>query len=389
MRRLCRVALALWIVVPALLAASPAAAKTLVVKPGQSIRAALDQAQPGDKVLVLPGVYHEGSAGDLNALTLGKDGIELVGLSTPQHPVVLENAGGQSYGLWVSPPDSSGLPAQEDPEHPPCGLLGTRIRGFSLMGFTVRGFADHGVHLACVDGFTLTKNVADGNGEYGLFPIVSNHGSITHNEVINTQTDAGIYVGQSENVEVRNNHVHDNLLGIEIENSLHCSVMDNLVHDNSFGIFVDLLPFLETHLQGDTVISGNQVYNNNRPNTADPDDLLGLLPSGIGVLLTGADQTNVSGNAITGNQYVGLGMTSVCLAYVLQGQPCDGLDIEPNSDGNRITGNLILGNGTVPVPGPLDRLRADIAWDRTGSGNCWQGNVHATSVPRLLPKCEP
>ena len=82
-------------------------------------------------------------------------------------------------------------------------------------------------------------------------------------------------------------------------------------------------------------------------------------------------------------------MTSVCLAYVLQGQPCDGLDIEPNSDGNRITGNLILGNGTVPVPGPLDRLRADIAWDRTGSGNCWQGNVHATSVPRLLPKCEP
>jgi parallel beta-helix repeat protein len=321
-------------------------------------------------------------------LTINKSGLVLVGMSLPNRPVVLESAGAQSFGIWVSPPDSSGSGPQSDAEHPPCGLVGTTVRGFSLSGFTVRGFVLHGVHLACVDGFSLSGNVADGNGEYGLFPVVSSNGSIFGNEVLNTQTDAGIYVGQSDNVDIFDNHVHDNLLGIEVENSVSCSVTANRVHGNSFGIFVDLLPFLERNRQEGTRIVGNQVYDNNRRNTAEPDDLLGALPPGIGVLLTGADRTSVSGNAVTGNQFAGIGVTSVCLAFALLGQGCDGLDIEPNPDGNRIIGNLVLGNGGIPVGIPaLDALRADLVWDGTGAGNCWQGNTYATSVPAPLPRC--
>lgn len=377
-----------FVVLPCLVLATPAAAKTVTVQPGESIGAAIEQASPGDRIQVLPGTYREGSPGDLNALTINKAGLELVGLSLPNRAVVLENAGGQSFGVWVSPPDSSGPEAESDTEHPPCGLVGTTVRGFLLSGFTVRGFALHGVHLACVDGFALSNNVADGNGEYGLFPIVSSNGSISGNEVMNTQTDAGIYVGQSERVHIRDNHVHDNLLGIEVENSVSCTVTANRVHGNSFGIFVDLLPFLERNRQEGTRIVGNQVYDNNRPNTADPEDLLGALPPGIGVLLTAADRTSVSGNAVTGNQFAGIGVTSVCLAFALQGQPCDGLDIEPNPDGNRIVGNLVLGNGAVPVGIPaLDALRADLVWDGTGTANCWQGDTFATSVPAALPGC--
>ena len=384
-RSLCRM---LSIVVSCLAAALPVAARTIIVEPGGSIRAALAQAQPGDRVEVLPGTYREGSSGDLNALTIGTGGIALVGRSTPQQPVVLENAGGQSFGIWVSPPDSSGADAQSDREHPPCGVLGTTLRGFSLSGFTVRGFGLDGVHLACVEDFSLSRNVADGNGEYGLFPIVSRHGLVSHNEVMNTQTDAGIYVGQSERVDVTNNHVHDNLLGIEVENSVSCDVTGNVVHANTFGIFVDILPFLLRQRQEGTSVSGNQVYDNNRPNTAEPDELLGLLPPGIGILLTGADRTRVSGNAVTGHHFAGIGVTSLCLAFALQGLPCEGLDVDPNPDGNRIVGNLVLGNGTVPlgVP-PLDALRADLVWDGSGSDNCWRGNTYATSMPAALPAC--
>ncbi len=64
------------------------------------------------------------------------------------------------------------------------------------------------------------------------------------------------------------------------------------------------------------------------------------------------------------------------------------LDIEPNPDGNRIVGNLVLGNGGTPAGIPaLDALRADLGWDGTGTGNCWLRNTFATSAPVELPGC--
>ena len=366
----------------------PAVARTIVVHPGGSIRAALSEARPGDRVQVLPGIYHEGSRGDLNALTINASGIQLIGVPSPARPVVLENAGGQSYGIWVSPADSTGPGPQSDPEHPPCGFSRAKIDDFSLSGFTVRGFAVDGVHLACVDGFSITNNVADHNGVYGFFPVVSRNGVVLNNEVMNTAKDAGIYVGQSDYVLITGNHVHDNLLGIEVENSRNCAVIANEIYGNTFGLFVDIQPFLERNTQETTLVAFNHIRDNNRPNTAGADNPLAALPSGIGILLAGADTTTVTENAVTGNQYVGVGVTSLCLLLALQGQPCGGLDIEPLSDGNRIVGNVVRGNGTVPIPDPLlDSFRADLAWDGTGNGNCWKANTFGTSVPPGLPTC--
>jgi hypothetical protein len=42
------------------------------------------------------------------------------------------------------------------------------------------------VHLACVKGFNLSNNIADGNQLYGLFPIVSQQGIVANNESKNT-----------------------------------------------------------------------------------------------------------------------------------------------------------------------------------------------------------
>jgi parallel beta-helix repeat protein len=207
---------------------------------------------------------------------------------------------------------------------------------------------------------------------------------VTHNEVMNTQTDAGIYVGQSERVAVTNNHVHDNLLGIEVENSVSCDVTGNVVHGNTFGIFIDILPFLERQRQEDTSITGNQVYDNNRPNTAEPDELLGLLPPGIGILITGADRTLVSGNAVTGNHFAGIGVNSLCLAFALQGIPCAALTstrIRRQPHRRQPRARQRHHSGRRPA---ADALRADIVWDGTGAGNCWQGNTYATSVPAAL-----
>jgi hypothetical protein len=63
---------------------------------------------------------------------------------------------------------------------------------------------------------------------------------------------------------------------------------------------------------------------------------------------------------VTGNQFAGV-VVSDYVAFSLLGQPCAGLDIDPQPDGSRITGNVIRGNGTQPVPNPLlDAFRADL-----------------------------
>ena len=366
---------------------SLAVARTIVVHPGDSIRVALASAKAGDRVQVLPGIYHEGSPGDLNALSITASGIELVGVSTPTRPVVLENAGGQSFGIWISPSDSIGVDAEADPEHPPCAVSGAKINGFSLSGFTIKGFGKDGVHLTCVHGFWLTGNVADGNGLYGYFPVASRNGVISNNEATNTSNDAAIYVGQSENVLIAGNRVHDNLLGIEVENSRNCSVTGNEVYGNTLGILIDLLPFLGTNTQQNALVSFNEVHDNNRPNTAEPDDILGVFPSGIGILLAAADTTIVRKNIVTANQFSGVGIVGLCLPLALLGQSCAVVDVDPMPDNNRIIGNVVKGNGTQPVDSPLDVFRADLSWDGTGTGNCWKGNAFGSSVPPELPAC--
>jgi parallel beta-helix repeat protein len=212
---------------------------------------------------------------------------------------------------------------------------------------------------------------------------------MTDNEAMNTARDAAIYVGQSDDVLIKGNRVHDNLLGIEVENSRHCAVIENEVFGNTVGVLVDILPFLGRKTQETTLVAFNRIHDNNRTNTAEPSDLVAVFPPGIGILLAGADTTTISANTVSGNQLVGLGVISLCLGFALQGLGCDGLDIDPNSDHNRIARNIVEGNGTVSVPGPFEAFRGDLAWDGSGQGNCWKSNSFGTSVPPAsqLPAC--
>jgi hypothetical protein len=105
------------------------------------------------------------------------------------------------------------------------------------------------------------------------------------------------------------------------------------------------------------------------------------------ILMVAADTTTVTGNRVTGNPYAGVSVTSLCLGLALQGLPCQ-VDIDPLSDGTRVVGNAVRGNGTVPLGDPLlDALRADLSWDGTGTENCWSENAFGTSAPSPLPAC--
>ena len=81
------------------------------------------------------------------------------------------------------------------------------------------------------------------NGAYGLYP-VNCEKILIDNCIAIGASDAGIYVGQSKYITVRNSEAYNNVAGIEIENSYYADVYDNYVHDNAGGILVFDLPDL-------------------------------------------------------------------------------------------------------------------------------------------------
>jgi len=355
---------------------------TVTVRPGESIQAAIDAAGANATIDVEPGVYHE-SAGQLNALVITRDSLRLVGLSTPSNPVVLENAGGQKNGIWVSPVDSVN---PDDAEAPPCGANGGLLHGFLLRGFTVRGFDQYGVYLACVDGFTLTDNLGDGNQVYSLFPVRSHHGTMSFNEAQGTAMDAALYVGQSDNVTITNNRSHDNLLGLEIENSSDITAMYNELFDNTAGLIADVMPNLQKTDQTNVLIANNDVHDNNLPNTST--GTASGTPPGTGVVILGGSMVTVRNNTIANNGFQGIIVSSYCTGVPVS---CTGLDIDPNPENNHVINNTLMNNGTGEVDPAYAHFAADLFWDRTGTGNCWSGNTPTATVYVLggttLPAC--
>ena len=79
------------------------------------------------------------------------------------------------------------------------------------------------------------------NGAYGIYPVQSRNILIEEAVAIGA-ADAGIYVGQSSNIIVRNSRAEFNVAGIEIENSTYADVYDNVATNNTGGILgFDLL----------------------------------------------------------------------------------------------------------------------------------------------------
>jgi len=178
---------------------APATAKVIQVGPGDSIQAAVDLAGSGDTVMVRPGTYHEtgkpcpSDASAVCAVVIDKDGISLVGQSSPHNAVIIENPGGQDRGIEVARAGASGATC--------IGDASERITGSLIEGVTVNGFADDGIFLLCVDDWSIERSSTNDNAEYGIFPSHCGAGRVTMN-VATGANDTGIYIGQSHDVRI-------------------------------------------------------------------------------------------------------------------------------------------------------------------------------------------
>lgn len=157
---------------------------------------------------------------------------------------------------------------------------------------------------------TWTNGDKSENGTYALYPVQCKNVMID-GCVASHSRDAGIYVGQSENIIVKNCHAFGNVAGIEIENSDNAEVYDNLAEDNTGGILVFNLPGLPKAYGTRTKIYNNTVINNNHKNFADEGGIengnaVSQIPPGTGMLVLAGKDIEIYGNEIKGNKTVGI-----------------------------------------------------------------------------------
>jgi parallel beta-helix repeat protein len=326
------------------LATSPAFAADLAVPPGpdagERLAEALISAKEGDTVWLGFGRYEI-----IDGLSLDVDGVSVRGMGADQSILSFEKQQGSGEGLLVT---------------------SDRV---TLADFAIENAKGDGVKSKGSDTITFrnlrvewTNGPAEKNGAYGIYP-VSSKNVLIEGCLAKGASDAGIYVGQSQDIIVRNSVAEYNVAGIEIENSFRADVYKNTARHNTGGILIFDLPNLPQQGGHDIRVFDNDVADNDTENFAPKGNTVAMVPKGMGIMVMANRNVHVFGNRLSGN-----GTTHMLIAAYPEDYEDDkymfvprGVYIHGNTygDGGNApsgeVGAIITKHSGTPVP--------DIVWD--------------------------
>lgn len=303
--------------------APPAIAKTIHVGPGgnaqEKLQTAFIEAQPGDVIHIAAGRYAlaDGLSLDVDNVTVKGDGpgatiLDFTAQKGSGEGVLVTSDAVVIRDLGVENPAGNGIKSKGSD-------------GIALVNLRVE----------------WTGGPKSTNGAYGLYPVSSKNVLIDRSQVKGA-SDAGIYVGQSQNIIVRNSRAEMNVAGIEIENSYDADVVGNTATNNAGGILVFDLPDLPQQGGRNVRLRGNQVIANNHPNFAAPGNIVAGVPSGTGVMVMANSNVEVNDNDISGNAGNGV----MIVAYT---QKFTDAAYNPLPRNVHVAGNRFSGNGSNPA----------------------------------------
>ena len=301
----------------------------------EKIQEALILANPGDIIQLTAGVY------DLeDSLSLDVDGVTVQG---DGHENTILDFSGQKSG-------AQGLMVTSDE---------VILRNFAVLdskGDAIKVKGSNGISFINVR-TEWSGGPKSSNGAYGLYPVESKNVLIDGCIAIGA-SDAGIYVGQSENIIVRNSIAKFNVAGIEIENSYYADVYDNTAEENTGGILVFDLPGLPQQGGHDVRVFNNSIFHNNTDNFAPEGNIVGEVPRGTGIIIMANSNVEIFDNRIEDHETVGIAVVS----YINDNDSNDFSDsgYYPHPKSVQIHNNKITRSGHNP---DLDKDIASILYE--------------------------
>ncbi|MFT4670886.1 MAG: parallel beta-helix repeat protein [Pseudohongiellaceae bacterium] len=202
------------------------------------------------------------------------------------------------------------------------------------------------------------------NGAYGIYPVQSKNILIEDCVAIGA-SDAGIYVGQSSQIIVRNSRAQYNVAGIEIENSTHADVYNNIATNNTGGILVFDLPNLPVQGGQATRVFNNLIFENNTANFAPAGNIVANVPAGTGLMILANDNIEIFENQFTDNENVNI----MIYSYVLSGRTVTDPTYDAYPEQIYIHDNEFIGGGTaahhsmlIPLAKATGKVIPNVVW---------------------------
>lgn len=314
----------------------------------QRFRSALETAQPGDVIEIPAGTFTFD-----RSLIMNTDGVTIRGQGMDNSVLSFKGQLAGAEGLSVSASDFTIEDlAIED-------TVGDALK------------INEGSNIVIRRVRTEWTNGPDvNNGAYGIYPVQTTNVLIEDNVAI-AASDAGIYVGQSEQIVIRGNRAEFNVAGIEVENSVGADVYNNTAVSNTGGILVFNMPGIPKRGYG-TRVFNNDVHQNNTANFAAPGTAVSGVPAGSGIMVNSNDKVEIFNNRISGNQTANIVLSSYFSAnYAGQREIAE--EFDPYPELISIYDNDMSGSGTDPGMDYLVALRdaifgpqgafPDIIWD--------------------------
>ncbi|MEQ9425341.1 MAG: parallel beta-helix domain-containing protein [Cyclobacteriaceae bacterium] len=211
------------------------------------------------------------------------------------------------------------------------GIKASNCKNLEFEDFTIEDAIGDNIKVTDTEGITFrrvksqwTGGPKEENGAYAFYPVLCKQVLVEESIAIGS-SDAGIYVGQSDSVIIRNNTVNHNVAGIESENSRWVEIYGNETYRNTGGILVFDMPGL-TQSGHTTRVFNNIVRNNNLWNFAPPGNIVGTVPAGTGMMLLATRNIEIFDNIISNNMTLGIGIASYDLVEALGAEAGSQLD---------------------------------------------------------------